>query len=188
MTIDELMQTPRQNSICREEFLHITDFLGNKNFLVFGTGYDTEYWRTVNKDGFTLFLEDKRSWVLKDATDIHLVKYTCKMNQFDGMMEEYRNGNYDRFIIQFPKIVETTKWDVILVDGPTGWPNGDNPGRAQSIFLSMMVSNKDTDVFIHDAERKIEDICSREMFSTIVEDLVFPPKPGYDRKLRRVRI
>ena len=109
MTIDEWMQTPRQNSICREEFLHITDFLGNKNFLVFGTGYDTEYWRTVNKDGFTLFLEDKRSWVLKDATDIHLVKYTCKMNQFDGMMEEYRNGNYDRFIIQFPKIVEHKK-------------------------------------------------------------------------------
>jgi len=187
MTIDELMKTPRGSSMLREEFLHISQFLGNKNFLVFGTGYDTEYWRTVNSNGFTVFLEHNKTWMPENSDNVYLIKYTRKIREFGTMMKEYRNGIYDKFIIDCPDIIRNTQWDVILVDAPQGFGD-DNPGRSQSIFLAKEVSNENTIIFVHDAERRVEDTCSKEMFSEIVEDLVFPPRPGYNRKLRQVKI
>jgi len=50
-----------RGQLTRVEYQYISNFLGDKNFLVFGTGRDTPYWRLCNKGGTTLFLENDHS-------------------------------------------------------------------------------------------------------------------------------
>jgi len=69
-----------------------------------------------------------------------------------------------------PDIVVKTNWDYIFVDSPMG-TNDKKPGRMQSIFTARKLSNLNTEVFVHDVDRAVEDLYSKEMFSTIIKNL-----------------
>lgn len=65
----------------------------------------------------------------------------------------------------FPKEVYDTEWDLIMVDAPTGYFDG-APGRMTAIYTAgMMARNREegeTDVFVHDVNRVVEDKFSKE--------------------------
>lgn len=174
----EKMEKSNHGQMTAEEYRYIAQFLGNKNFLVFGTGHDTPMWRYANRNGTTIFLENNAKWIKPEDTDVIKVTYTTKRAWHERLLEEYKNGIFDNLKMDLPKIVTETKWDCIFVDSPVGTTDK-KPGRMQSIFTASILSNKDTDVFVHDCDRKVEDIYSKAMFSNVVKDLT---------KLRHVKL
>lgn len=64
----------------------------------------------------------------------------------------------------FPADVYDVGWDVIMVDAPTGYFD-DAPGRMSAIYTAgLMARNREhgeTDVFVHDVDRKVEDEFSK---------------------------
>jgi len=56
-----------------------------------------------------------------------------------------------------PGEVSANKWDVILVDGPRGHKySAEIPGRISSIYTASQLVGKNGYVFIHDAQRTVE--------------------------------
>ena len=59
-----------------------------------------------------------------------------------------------------PNEVYETKWDLIMVDAPTGY-HEEAPGRTSAIYTAgMMARNREegeTHVFVHDVNREVED-------------------------------
>jgi hypothetical protein len=51
-------------------------------------------------------------------------------------------------------------WDVIVVDGPTGYAP-ETPGRMQAIATAAALASEATTVFIHDSNRDAESRCAR---------------------------
>ncbi|XP_038709417.1 glucuronoxylan 4-O-methyltransferase 1-like [Tripterygium wilfordii] len=65
-----------------------------------------------------------------------------------------------------PSEVYEMKWDLIMVDAPTGYYE-EAPGRMSAIYTAgMMTRNREegaeTDVFVHDVNREVEDRFSME--------------------------
>jgi len=153
-----------------EEYRYISSFLGDKNFLVFGTGHDTPLWRYSNRQGHTLFLENDSRWIDKNDSDVILVNYSTKCSQYKVLLEEYHNDNFENLKMDLPNEVTNTKWDCIFVDSPVGTKDN-KPGRMQSIFTASMLAHKDTDVFVHDTDREVEDLYSTTMFNQTIRQL-----------------
>lgn len=174
----EKMEKSNHGQMTAEEYRYIGSFLGNKNFLVFGTGHDTPLWRYANRTGKTLFLENNSKWINPEDKDVIKVTYTTKRAWHKKLLEEYHNGIFDNLKMNLLNEVKETKWDCIFVDAPVGTTDK-KPGRMQSIFTASILANKDTDVFIHDCDRIVEDIYSKAMFPTIIKDLT---------KLRHVKL
>ncbi|RDX77881.1 Glucuronoxylan 4-O-methyltransferase 3, partial [Mucuna pruriens] len=95
----------------------------------------------------------------------------CCVHQADelmevGMQEDCRKVTDPRFSKcqlshkGFPTEVYDIDWDVIMVDAPTGYFDG-APGRMTAIYTAGLIArNKDhgdTDVFVHDVDRLVED-------------------------------
>ena len=86
------------------------------------------------------------------------------------LLKEYHNGDFSRLQMDLPAEVTSTVWDCIFVDSPVGTTDK-KPGRMQSIFTASSFALDHTDVFVHDVDRTVEDVYTREMFSTIIKDL-----------------
>jgi uncharacterized protein (TIGR01627 family) len=171
--INELIQSQmlksKGNQMTKEEYWYISSFLGDKNFLVFGLGYDSKLWRYANRNGFTIFLEHDPRWITDDS-DVYQVFYTTKLTQADDLLLEYRQGNFKNLTMNLPDIVLENNWDYIFVDSPQGY-KPHFPGRMQSIYTASILANNNTHVFVHDCNRRVEDIYTREMFPKIVKQL-----------------
>ncbi|CAN8294614.1 unnamed protein product [Cochlearia groenlandica] len=105
------------------------------NFLMFGLGHDSLMWSSLNYGGRTVFLEEDEAWIKQ-------------IKRRFPMLESYH-----------------TSWDLIMVDAPTGY-YAEAPGRMTAIYTAgMMARNKnqggETDVFVHDVNREIEDKFSK---------------------------
>lgn len=163
--LDELMIKVKKGQMARNEYEYIANLLGEKNFLVFGTGYDTDFWKFCNKDGFNLFLEHDQKWIPKNSKDVHLVKYNTNIANYLDYLDDL-----SLLEMELPKVVLGTSWDAIFVDGPPG--NKDSSfGRMQSIFTAWKLSNQQTDIFVHDCDRRVEDIYTNYFFN-ITNELV----------------
>jgi hypothetical protein len=57
--------------------------------------------------------------------------------------------------MDLPVEVGSRRWDVILVDGPTGHKDG-QPGRMKSIYAASTLVAPGGCVFVHDCERPAE--------------------------------
>lgn len=176
--LTEKMEKSNHGQMTAEEYRYIGSFLGDKNFLVFGTGHDTPLWRYANRNGKTLFLESNSKWINSEDTDVIKVTYTSKRAWQQRLLEEYHNGIFDNLKMELPNEVTDTKWDCIFVDAPVGTTDK-KPGRMQSIFTASTLASKDTDVFVHDCDRVVEDVYSKTMFSNTIKDLT---------KLRHVKL
>ena len=129
--------------------------------LIYGVGYDSAFWSKINKDGVTIFLEDNNNWyqsittMFRDLT-VFLIAYNTKRSGWKMLLD-----SPSLLDMALPNIVETEKWDVILVDGPNG-QNDQSTGRMKSIFLSSRLIKNSGDIFVHDCNREVEDIyCNR---------------------------
>lgn len=162
LLISEQMRLTKGKQMTEEEYTYIASLLGNKNVLVFGTGHDSNIWREANNDGLIIFLEDNDKWI-QDANDVYRVSYTSVLTDADKFLEEYKLGIFDKLKINLPDTVKNTKWDVIIVDAPAG-NKSHFPGRMQSIFTAKKLARKNTDIFVHDCDRKVEDLYTKEFF------------------------
>lgn len=162
--LNKLKNNTKQLSL--NEYKYIIPFLGESNFLVFGTGNDSELWNYVNKEGKTFFLENKKEWIKPEYGNVIEVEYNCVITDYKKLLNEFRKGIYDNLKINLPDTIKNIKWDVIFVDSPEGW-NINSYGRMQSIYTAYSLSNENTHIFIHDCNRAVEDAYSKEMFSII---------------------
>ncbi|XP_022152515.1 glucuronoxylan 4-O-methyltransferase 3-like [Momordica charantia] len=146
------------------------------NFLVFGLGHDSLMWTALNHGGRTVFLEEDEAWIHQiqqrlPSLEAYHVHYDTKVHEADelmkmGMEEECRAVGDPRFskcqlaLKRFPSEVYDMEWDLIMVDAPTGYFN-EAPGRMSAIYTAgLMARNRvegDTDVFVHDVDRVVED-------------------------------
>ena len=134
------------------------------NLLIFGLGKDSILWDTLNKNGLTLFIEDDVAWVDKikktvPNSIIETYEYFTK-NKYISTYFKSDNPIYP-FRMNLDPRWYNTHWDMIILDGPTGW--GDEcPGRFQPMATVTMM---DFDLLcIHDCERWIENLYSRVCF------------------------
>lgn len=102
------------------------------------------------------------------------VRYDSKVNEADNLMEVGRGPECSATAVGDPRYsicplalkglpaqVYETKWDLIMVDAPTGYYD-EAPGRMTAIYTAgMLARNRDsgetTDVFVHDVNRVVED-------------------------------
>lgn len=159
------MTKVKNGQMARYEYEYIANLLGGKNFLVFGTGYDTDFWKFCNKDGFNLFLEHDQKWIPEDSKDVHLVNYNTNITKY----QEYLS-DFSLLEMELPNIVLETSWDAIFVDGPPG-NKSSSFGRMQSIFTAWKLSDDQTDIFVHDCDRVVEDTYTNYFFN-ITKELV----------------
>ncbi|KAK9270264.1 hypothetical protein L1049_025841 [Liquidambar formosana] len=150
------------------------------NFLVFGLGLDSLMWTALNHGGRTVFLEEDKAWIkqitqkLPTLESYHVV-YDTKVHQAEellkiGMGEECKDVGDPRFskcqlaLKGFPNEVYDVEWDLIMVDAPTGYFDG-APGRMSAIYTAGLMArnreNGETDVFVHDVDRVVEDKFSK---------------------------
>ncbi|KAJ1376749.1 Polysaccharide biosynthesis domain, partial [Sesbania bispinosa] len=150
------------------------------NFLVFGLGHDSLMWTSLNYGGRTVFLEEDKAWIdqiqqkIPTLESYHVV-YDTKVHQADelmkiGMDEDCKKVTDPRFSKcqlahkGLPSDVYDIDWDVIMVDAPTGYFEG-APGRMTAIYTAGLIArnkeNGETDVFVHDVDRKVEDNFSK---------------------------
>lgn len=150
------------------------------NFLVFGLGHDSLMWTSLNHGGRTVFLEEDKAWIhqitqkLPTLEAFH-VTYDTKVTQADNLMKlreeeeckavtDPRSSKCELAHKGFPSEVYEVEWDLIMVDAPTGW-HDEAPGRMSAIYTAgLMARNREsgeTDVFVHDVDRVIEDRFSK---------------------------
>ncbi|KAJ6795323.1 glucuronoxylan 4-O-methyltransferase 1-like [Iris pallida] len=151
------------------------------NFLVFGLGHDSLMWAALNHGGRTVFLEEDASWIetirAKFPTlESYHVKYDTRVAQAEELMElgrrpecsvvgDVKVSGCRLALRELPELFYETEWDMIMVDAPTGWiPEA--PGRMGAIYTAGMAARGrkegETDVFVHDVDRIVEDKFSRE--------------------------
>ena len=160
-------RNPYQLSIKEYELVAKTLYeKGYCNMLVFGVGRDSFLWMELNPGGKTVFLEDQEFWlqhVVEQLPKIqaYQVNYHTKRFQWRHFLNNPR-----ALLMTLPEKILNTRWDIILVDGPTGCDNT-TPGRMQSIYMAALLAhqkNSHADVFIHDCDREVEAAYSNKFF------------------------
>jgi len=164
--IASVIEKTKGKQMTEEEYRYIASFLDNVNFLVFGTGHDSDLWRFCNRNGRTIFLENNSDWIT-NYEDTFLVEYSTVRTQAKKLLREFSKGKEDNLKMNLPKEIHQIDWDVIFVDSPEGHSRN-NPGRMQSIYTAKELSKNKTEVFIHDCNRFVEDRYSKAMFNEVV--------------------
>ncbi|KAI3802466.1 hypothetical protein L1987_30598 [Smallanthus sonchifolius] len=151
------------------------------NFLVFGLGYDSPMWATLNLGGRTVFLEEDESWIRQiqskfPTLESYHVVYDTKVARASDLMEIGQREECK--LVEDPRVsrcelsmkgnlpeeVYEVEWDLIMVDAPTGY-HDEAPGRMKAIYTAGLLGRNradgETDVFVHDVDRAVEDEFSK---------------------------
>ncbi|KAL5208627.1 hypothetical protein ABZP36_033062 [Zizania latifolia] len=151
--------------------------------LVFGLGAETPLWRALNHGGRTVFLDENPYYVahLESAhpgLEAYDVAYATTVREFPNLLDAARASqaadcrpvqnllfsDCHLAINDLPNQLYDVSWDVILVDGPSGFTEG-SPGRIAAIFSAAVMARTkgaETEVLVHDYEREVESACARE--------------------------
>ena len=157
------------------------------NLLIFGLGHETLLYRSLNRGGRTVFI-DENGFLISHLEERHVglieaydVKFPKEMEDLGDLLskaKEERKGDCRPVqnllfsdcrlaVNDLPNDLYDVPWDVILVDGPRGW-GVSAPGRASAIFTAAVMArsgggrNSTTVVLVHDYNRELERICSEE--------------------------
>ncbi|KAJ0972892.1 hypothetical protein J5N97_020851 [Dioscorea zingiberensis] len=151
------------------------------NFLVFGLGHDSPMWSALNHGGRTVFLEEDKNWIETltnkfPSLEAYHAKYNTKVSEADELMQvgkqeecrvvgDLRYSKCALALTELPSLFYEVEWDLIMVDAPTGYiPEA--PGRMGAIYTAGMAARGrkegETDVFVHDVDRVVEDRFSAE--------------------------
>jgi uncharacterized protein (TIGR01627 family) len=158
------------------------------NLLVFGLGAESPLWLALNHGGRTVFLDENEFYVKyleprHPGMEAYDVSYTTKVRDFRDLLAAARasRGKECRpvqnllfsecrlAINDLPNDLYDVPWDVVLIDGPSGW-NPNSPGRMPSIFTTAVLARygataakgRPTDVLVHDFQFEVEQVLSRE--------------------------
>ena len=126
------------------------------NLLVFGAGRDTALYAQANAGGRTTVVEDQAKWLEQAkglGCELIQVRYSTLLAK--GFIDNCPMPE------GLPPGVLDSRWDIILVDGPSGHRD-DMPGRQQSIFAASRLANRETALFLHDYNRPFEQRCASE--------------------------
>ena len=144
----------------------VNEYVGkNMKILVFGLGHDSKLWYNANDCKNIWFVESNDEYIkLSDYMDPkYVIKYT-----YSGLSVKKSFTMTQQEIDKYPvpkEILQNAPYDLIIVDGPTGF-NDDVPGRLLPIYWSSKyLSKKGTLIYLDDSERKLEDFCIKKFLS-----------------------
>lgn len=151
----------------------LSEFVGkNKKILVFGLGYDSKIWYYANEMKNVWFVESDESYIkLNDYIDPkYIIKY-----KYDNITvkKSFSLSIDDIDKYKLPDgILQNAPYDLIIVDGPTGF-NDDVPGRLLPIYWSSKyLSKAGTIIYVDDVERDLERYCvSKFLYGTHLNKL-----------------
>ncbi len=158
MTIEEIAEQTKDLGIQMqpiELFEIVKNIKAPANLLVFGVGNDSAFWHSVNKGGRTVFLEGKKMWfddicARYPFLEVYRMRYDTNRAEWKDLLDKP-----DQLTFEMPLEIRDVVWDVIIVDGPTGYDDS-TPGRMKSIYMASKLIKSGGDVFVHDTEREVE--------------------------------
>lgn len=170
--------TPQQTT---EEIMITANILSQKapcNFLIFGLGYDSMLWQTLNYGGNTVFLEEDPNWIAEmeranPEVKAIAVNYTTKVSEATEMLSyarrekemcspgiELESSECKLAMKALPEEIYKEKWDVVMIDAPRGYFE-EAPGRMSAIFSTAVMAKgrgrkESTHILLHDVDRAVE--------------------------------
>ncbi|XP_071694384.1 arabinogalactan O-methyltransferase 2-like [Rutidosis leptorrhynchoides] len=170
---------PIKKLLPRKEIRFLFNIISKKspcNVLFFGLEEEYLKVHNINRGGTTVFLENRPEILKKtkgvlNATRVYKIEYKTYAKDAYKLLK-YERSHSSCFVslgietimskcklalTGLPKEVVTTKWDVIVVDGPGG-DGLESPGRMGSIFTAgaLARAGNETNVVVHDVDRMIE--------------------------------
>ncbi|XP_058103169.1 glucuronoxylan 4-O-methyltransferase 1 [Magnolia sinica] len=169
---------PKAANLTTKEIRLLSDLISSKapcNLLVFGLNPQFSLLVALNAGGTTIFLEDDvekiRATTAKiNATQIYKVEHNMEAGKAYELLRRARAdptctpqagplqaSGCPLALALLPKVVYERKWDVVLIDGPSGH-NMEAPGRMAAIYSAgvMARTGNAADVLVHDIDRMIE--------------------------------
>ncbi|KAF3338948.1 protein IRX15-LIKE-like protein [Carex littledalei] len=158
---------------------------GPCNLLVFGVSTETPLWIALNSGGRTVFLDENQYYIAyleprHPGLEAYDVTYTTRVRDLQDLLSTARAtratdcrpiqhllfSECRLAVNDLPNHLYDVDWDIILIDGPSGWLQT-SPGRTASIFSSAVMARSrrvsgNTEVVIHDYQFGLEKICARE--------------------------
>ncbi|XP_059444354.1 arabinogalactan O-methyltransferase 2 [Corylus avellana] len=170
--------TKQPKAITEKEFHLLSNLVAQKspcNLLIFGLEPKYLYLSQINAGGTTVFLEDDIGKLDKikansNSTKTYKVEYQTPAKEAYKLLKHARQNpacepgsgpiqaSKCRLALRnLPQEVYQQKWDVIVVDGPSG-DTPEAPGRMATIYSASIIARagNTTDVAIHDVHRMIE--------------------------------
>ena len=164
--------------LTEKEFQLLSTLIAHKapcNLLIFGLETQYLYLSQINAGGTTIFLEDdiNKLRTIKansNSTQAYKVGYHIPGKKAYNLLKHARKNpacapssgllqvsSCRLQLTNLPQEVHQHKWDVIVVDGPSG-DTPEAPGRMETIYTASIIARAGnmTDVVIHDVNRMIE--------------------------------
>ncbi|WCJ36263.1 hypothetical protein M5689_017475 [Euphorbia peplus] len=168
----------QSTSLTKKEFKLLSDVIKLKapcNLLIFGMEPKYLKLSSINSGGINVFLEDNTEKITKieaksNNTKIYKVNYQAPAKEAYELLKHARkdpscapssrrlqNSTCKLALTDLPEEVYWLKWDVVVVDGPSGH-SLDAPGRMAAIYTAGMIARagNTTDVFVHNVDRTVE--------------------------------
>ncbi|KAF8408426.1 hypothetical protein HHK36_007578 [Tetracentron sinense] len=166
------------STLTEKEFQLLLNLISHRapcNLLVFGLIPQFLLLSSANAGGTTIFLEDdpgKLSNITTNSkgTQIYKVEHQIVAGEAYKLLKHARDdpacapqagplqvSSCRLALTKLPWEVYEFKWDVVVVDGPSG-DRPEAPGRMSTIYTASMIARTGniTDVVIHDVDRTIE--------------------------------
>jgi hypothetical protein len=139
----------------------------NKKVLVFGLGYDSKIWYYANNEKNIWFLESNKEYINLNP---YIEKKYIIHHEFTNINVVKSFTLTPSDIEKYPipqELLKNAPYDIILIDGPTGY-NNLQPGRLLPFYWSSKyLSNQNTIFYIDDTERKLETYCFNKYFNNV---------------------
>lgn len=158
-------------NLTNKEFQLLTNIISARspcNVLIFGLAAQYLVLPSLNTEGTTVFLEDNPA---KEAYE--LLKHARTDPACRPQARPIISSTCKLALKQLPKKVYKLKWDVILVDGPSG-DSPEAPGRMAALYTAAMIARSGdlTDILVHDIDRMVENwytwefLCEENLISS----------------------
>ncbi|KAK3040662.1 hypothetical protein RJ639_026983 [Escallonia herrerae] len=167
-----------RGNITEQEMQFLSSLVSHRapcNLLIFGLKLQYLVFSVLNAGGTTVFLEDNPNKVRtirpkSNNTRVYKVEYNTTAKEAYKLLKHARKNpacspntglhevpRCELALTDLPKKVYKLKWDIVIVDGPSG--NGpEAPGRMAAIYTASILARtgKMTDIVVHDVDRMIE--------------------------------